>query len=833
MAENKLNGIFVTDTSGSMSSNPVLSGKLFAAAKSKAPNTNAAIPTPGGKGKTAEQLKDEKAKKYMRDFMALVRAENLVSVGSKNLGYLIDTVARQITYTINDGGECYTDGKSIVVSMLSYFLNEDWKEFWPVILKGLAAHESQHVNSSSFTLFKSIQQWSGKYFKDNFQISEQTGASIGQWFMNVFEDGRIEAIVCRKMAVYVTIFRIINGGIRKLNTIVKPEKGQQKDEMEEYGDFSAQILSYAKTGRNAIGISYYKGKRLEKEFVGIRQYIDEAVASPDCQGCYDAVKKAIEKCAPYIADLIRKQDQLNQMIQQMLSQMEWTSNPSDGEEKNDDSTGSGSCLKKLRKQPKGGKGGKGSKAQEESDDGDEEDGEGSGKGKKGQKSGKKDGKDKGAGGDDGEDEADGDDDQDGDGQDGKDGKDKGKSKGQDGDDSDDGDGDGSGKDSDGKGSDQSDSGDEEGSPAGGDSDGEAGEGSDQENNERSTGNSSGGKAKPVDHGSNSSVGGDGLTEDGDDPGYTEEEARALLDQVNQEAEWSAAQDQHNDLNANASKLESTDLSKVNAHYKNGAPRFIEDRILMTASPTPENIKQRGKKFGKVIATILQIRRQDVRGVRHGALDLPNVWQSRTGNNNVFVRRGDPRKPECAIFGLMDNSGSMGGRKEMAARQAMAIIEEGLPEGIALKLALFDADYSAVRHRVIKDWTDRGRVRNYCVNSMTHCRPGGCNMDGYSIRVAVTQLLSRREKKKVLILLSDGLPSAYNSEAAGIEDVRDAVRDAKSKGVIVIPIMFGDQSFVSSEINKYRKMYGGEVIACSPNRIEDEFCKLFKKLITQR
>ena len=117
--------------------------------------------------------------------------------------------------------------------------------------------------------------------------------------------------------------------------------------------------------------------------------------------------------------------------------------------------------------------------------------------------------------------------------------------------------------------------------------------------------------------------------------------------------------------------------------------------------------------------------------------------------------------------------------------------------------------------------------------MTHCRPGGCNMDGYSIRVAVTQLLSRREKKKVLILLSDGLPSAYNSEAAGIEDVRDAVRDAKSKGVIVIPIMFGDQSFVSSEINKYRKMYGGEVIACSPNRIEDEFCKLFKKLITQR
>lgn len=780
-----------------------------------APTTNTSIPTPS---KNTDP--DAEQKRYMRKFMEMVKAENLVSVGSKNLGYLIDMAARHINYTINDGGECYTDGKTIVVSMIPYFLSNDWVEFWPVIVKGLAAHESQHVNSSSFSLFQDIQKWCGKYFKDNFQISEQTGASIGQWFMNVAEDGRIEAIVCRKMAVYVTIFRIINGGIRKINAIKKPEHGKTKDETEEYGDFASQILSYAKTGKNAIGISYYRKKRLEKEFLAIKPFIDEAIASPTCQGCYDAVKKAIMKAAPYIADLIRQQDQLNQMIQQMLSQMEWTSEPSDGEEKNDDSTGSGSCLKKLRKQPKQGSGGNKSKSEDE-DDGDQ-DGQqnGQGNGDKDEKDGSK--KADSGDGEDGEEDG-------GDDKDGKDGKSKKSKNNAD-----------PSADGENGGNDKKDSKDSSGGQDGGEN-GKSGQNSSSQNSksksrergkssEFSAPNPTKNRGQTVEEGSNSAGGSESLTEDGDDPGYTEEEAKAMIDQVNKEAEWSASQDQHNDLNANAAKLSQVDLSKVNAHYSY-APRFIEDRILMTNSQTPEHIKTEGKKFGKQIEQILQIRRQDLRGLRHGALDVPNVWQHRTGNTNVFMRRGDPRKPECAVFGLMDNSGSMGGTKETAARQAMAIIEEGLPAGVALKLALFDADYSNVRHRVIKEWTDRGKVRNYCFNSMTHCRPGGCNMDGYSIRVATTQLLARREKKKVLILLSDGLPSAYGNEREGIEDVRSAVKEAKDKGIIVIPIMFGDQEFVTSSISKYRHMYGGDVIACSPRRITTEFTQLFKKLIT--
>ena len=683
----------------------------------------------------------KQASTYMREYIAQAKAENWQAVGYKNLGYLIDMEAYKLSYVINDGGECYTDGRQIVVSMIDPFLNKAFQPFWPVINKGLSAHEAQHVNSSSFTLFKEIQDWYGKYMDVNFKISQETGKKIAQYMMNSLEDGRIEAIVCRKMPVYLTIFQIINDGIRKGCKIEKPIPGQDKDEIAEYGDFCGQILSYAKTGKNAPGITYYRGKRLEQEFLKIKDFIDDAVNGVTCQDCYEACRKLLETAAPYIADLIRKQDQLNQFIQQLINSIEWTSEPRDGEETNSDASGSGKALKRLRKQP--------SKSQ----------------------SGKGQGKD-----------------------------------GQDGDDSSSGNGKGDPKDGqDGKNGDQQDSSD---GMDGGDSPSQPGQDS------------------------NSNRGGGQLLEDADDPGYTEEEVNRVLDNIRNEIQWNADAEQNADLNKNQQSAQSIDLGKINAHYR-GMVQYTEDRINMTAASTPGDIVQEAKKFRKEIESVLEIRKQAVHGLRHGALDTRNMWQSACGSSTIFQRKGDPRKPECAVFGLLDNSGSMGGDKEISARRAMAVIEEGLPDGVALKVAMFDAGSNVVRHRIVREWDDRGLRRNYCYNSMTHCHASGCNKDGYSIRVATAQLAQRREKKKVLIILSDGLPSCYSSESEGIQDVANAVKEARNSGIIVIPIMFGDRNFVNSSLASYHKMYGKNLIACSPNKITSEFCKLFKQLILGR
>ena len=101
---------------------------------------------------------------------------------------------------------------------------------------------------------------------------------------------------------------------------------------------------------------------------------------------------------------------------------------------------------------------------------------------------------------------------------------------------------------------------------------------------------------------------------------------------------------------------------------------------------------------------------------------------------------------------------------------------------------------------------------------------------FASRVATADLLARREAKKVLVLLSDGLPSDYNGGTrAGLDDVRDAVREARRKGVIVIPIMFGRASDREQMKDNFLYMYG-QFISCDPIDITDEFTKLFTKLI---
>ena len=92
-------------------------------------------------------------------------------------------------------------------------------------------------------------------------------------------------------------------------------------------------------------------------------------------------------------------------------------------------------------------------------------------------------------------------------------------------------------------------------------------------------------------------------------------------------------------------------------------------------------------------------------------------------------------------------------------------------------------------------------------------------------------LSRRpEKKKVLFVLSDGLPSAYGSRSEAYSEVRQAVLSARRKGVIVIPIMFGDMEFLTSSQKTYELMYEKHIISCVPNEITPRLCTLFRQVI---
>ena len=91
------------------------------------------------------------------------------------------------------------------------------------------------------------------------------------------------------------------------------------------------------------------------------------------------------------------------------------------------------------------------------------------------------------------------------------------------------------------------------------------------------------------------------------------------------------------------------------------------------------------------------------------------------------------------------------------------------------------------------------------------------------------LEKRSEKRRILVVLSDGLPSAYRQETEAIADVRTAVQEARRHGIIVIPIMYGTPDPEES-FEAYRKMYEKGIVATTPANILPEFEKILLRLI---
>ena len=107
------------------------------------------------------------------------------------------------------------------------------------------------------------------------------------------------------------------------------------------------------------------------------------------------------------------------------------------------------------------------------------------------------------------------------------------------------------------------------------------------------------------------------------------------------------------------------------------------------------------------------------------------------------------------------------------------------------------------------------------------RSGGGNKDGFSIRVATKELLSRSGKKKILIVLSDGSPSCYNSYAEGTKDVNDAVKKARASGIEVVGIYFSSNHDTEEE-DMFRKMYEKNYVITEPEMIGEELARLMKR-----
>jgi len=314
------------------------------------------------------------------------------------------------------------------------------------------------------------------------------------------------------------------------------------------------------------------------------------------------------------------------------------------------------------------------------------------------------------------------------------------------------------------------------------------------------------------------------------------ESQRALDNAKKEDDKEAKKKQKEEDESKASTISTDELDEIAKKYKNDetplfqSVRFDKENIKVL----PTEIEKEAKKLQKEIKEILINKKPfNSKHQRRGVLDTNALWQFGVKDYNMFQKKGVPNKSTYVFYIIKDGSGSMSEKvddyatKWFYACKASAIIEEAIKPFVPFKVATYTAGYRDNLHYVVKDFNENNKA-NKCWNFYHYYKPNNGNKDGHSIRVATKELQKRAETNKVLIVLSDGLPSAYRSDEFGQADVRDAVREARKNGVTVISIAFGSEAHRKSEIETYKAMYQNGLIACDPSMITNELIKVFKK-----
>lgn len=211
----------------------------------------------------------------------------------------------------------------------------------------------------------------------------------------------------------------------------------------------------------------------------------------------------------------------------------------------------------------------------------------------------------------------------------------------------------------------------------------------------------------------------------------------------------------------------------------------------------------------------KLRRGWQRNLEDGGFDNRRIIGAVRGEPNIYKMRDDAPSLDTAVQLVIDLSGSMSGRKVNVAMQSTICLVEALNRvGVATEVVGFNdcggwlnkADYNGayaaratytrvdpIDFYVFKDFDERLRDAQLALGNIIHCATGN-NSDGEAIVHAYGRLAKRSEKKKVMLVLSDGSPATNTHDHDGLcTHLRMTVDMVERKGVKTIGIGICDDS----------------------------------------
>lgn len=278
-------------------------------------------------------------------------------------------------------------------------------------------------------------------------------------------------------------------------------------------------------------------------------------------------------------------------------------------------------------------------------------------------------------------------------------------------------------------------------------------------------------------------------------------------EVLEKSEEEAEKGEESDYDFGSAEYPTTDkYVKVISHHKaTSNPEVYEEYRKIVESDAHE--------LAKLIKRQFKTKPGRVKRADHGDLNLMRYKDPNFRSPLIFDKK-KPREKHCAaVMLLVDESGSMGGRRITNARLAAIMLAEAMAEaGIPCSVVGHSGDdrynYSVeLEHYTTFKNASADRASLAMIEA--RCQ----NRDGPAIRWASSILKKRPERNKLMIVISDGQPAAdryYGEEA--IFDTKAAIRDAKRLHNIVGVIL---EAGSSTDILK--TMYGNDYVECTSSK----------------
>lgn len=237
---------------------------------------------------------------------------------------------------------------------------------------------------------------------------------------------------------------------------------------------------------------------------------------------------------------------------------------------------------------------------------------------------------------------------------------------------------------------------------------------------------------------------------------------------------------------------------ITKHYKKHKPRKLCSWEIQEMN---DSLKHVNKGFANKVRRELEIKARNrykpkkKKGKLHGRT-LYKLCRDKTSQaidqsrDKIFRQKEVNDVLDCAITVLVDGSGSMVGSKIINATAACVMVTNALQKTlrIPIEVLIFSTNGSRNVLGICKDFTDKMSDKELAT-SMFRMFEGSANNDGDSLLQAYKRLKVRNEKKKILIVLSDGQPAAGRpGDAAGyLKEVVKEIESDKDIGLLSIGI----------------------------------------------